>query len=397
MGSRRKWAIVAASGLAVAGVVLAAVFWVDQVSAGRQLPRLIEEAERLGLYTKLPKPVADSKAEDLRRKINASQTVTQQFSARKIFTDTQDLAEQAALKGELDGYIDAAVELSKCDNYGGPSQKNDLYLEAITAAELLAFDCGYARNRSDFSLSITRMGAIRDVAALLPERDIISGLVLELIVEIYCNEMQQLVDAFGTAPHLRQLVKEANAWKPISFEVAAKYMPASQLASIDESIDQEQPEVSMWQRLAGFAQPRKVSKTIEKVKELETLIAICPRWNEPDHVLKESLARDDHFVGTIKCQEQLAISRIRAIQAVVAANLYFVEHGEWPTRSKLESLGINMTDPITSEKYEWLDVDGKKRIRGTIRQTPDQKPVSSPFFLTFKERKRMMDRGETVY
>jgi hypothetical protein len=220
---------------------------------------------------------------------------------------------------------------------------------------------------------------------------------LELIVEVYCNEMQQLVDAFGTGSQLKQLVEEANAWKPISFEVAAKYMPASKLASIDESIDQEQSEISMWQRLAGFARPRKTSKAIEKVKELETLIAICPRWKETDYVLKESLARDHHFVGTIKCQEQLAISQIRAIQAVVAANLFFLEQGEWPTVSKLESVGITMADPFTDEEYEWLDVDGKKRIRGTIRQTPDQKPVRSPFFLTFKERKRMMDRGEPVY
>jgi hypothetical protein len=371
--------------------------WVDRVSAGRQLPRLLKEAERLGLYTELPEPIADLKAEDLRRKINASETVRQRFSVRKVFIDTQDLAEQAALKSELDGFIDAAVEFSKCENYGRPAQKYDLYLEAISAAELLAFDCGYARNRGDFSLSINRMGAIRNLTELLPDRDIISGLALELIVEIYCNEMQQLVDAFGTAPHLKHLVKEANAWEPISSEVAAKYMPASQLASIDDSSDEEQPEVSMWQRLAGFMQPRRTSKTVEKVKELEMMIAICPRWTETDFVLKESLARDDHFVGMIKCQEQLAISRLRSIQAVVAANLYFAEHGEWPTLSKLESLGINMTDPITREKYEWLDVDGKKRIRGTIRQTPDQKPVSSPIFLTFKERKRMMNRGETVY
>ncbi len=364
-------------GAILAGVVIlvALALWVGNMSAYRQVERLISEANAMGIRTEIPPPMRNADAERARKLLSKFSELEEPLNKLNIYSDTEDPAELKKYLDAVSPLFPAAEALSNCTSYG--YKDSAPYLDALHGVMVLTARGNYAIHKRDFQSLLSSASAIRRIADLMPHEDSLANMLAATFCVEYCNMLQRAAEQFGHPSQIAAIEAEADNWIRESFKTAAAYLAGNELRLIDDAANSKHPTTSTWEKIQIAVQQSPAAVARAKIEELRASMDIYPKWNDDEYVISKHDGEEPwggvYWIAKIlKSQERQLRTSVRAMRLTIRARRIKAETRDWPSIEDLGRLGLETTDPISGKPYQWKKFEGKLRIVGAeINRTDD--------------------------
>jgi hypothetical protein len=353
--------------LAVVSVLVALAVWVGGVALERMYDDLRAEAVSKGMSLTIPVGERNADAERLRADLKAFQDLRPNLRGIEIYTEDPD--ELSVVMREIRGILPTAYALSSCESYGGRTW-GPTTMAALAAVDFLNADGNSAIAERDFPGLLKAAAAIRRIANMFPQEEVIGSAMISLKSLYYCSLLQRAAEAFDKREQIDAIFREADHWAIRSFNVAAAHCAANEMIFIDEEAASPPPDMTAVEKMRHALTTTRTAVKKRKVFALREAIEIYPKWSddvalveacEPGTITWSGVRDSFRLLKSVELDLRAAFA---SLYATLHARRSTISGGELPTMEQLAAAGVETKEPVSGKPYEWRDFEGKKRLFG---------------------------------